>query len=247
MFTKTKTQEIHFTKDYGMFKLIGGNRNKNVSNYKKLKESIMQKHITESAIIVNEHMEIIDGQHRFWVLKDLGYEISYVIGKGLTKKDAQLLNIAGRTWSMYDFLKSYADDGIKEYTKTTDFLKNYNFKIIETLAMLSSKDHAAGLVADNFRKGEFVIVNLELAEKNAKDILSFKELYKGVRRRSFVFAMLTCFKTEGFDVETFRSKLSYQSEKLKEYARTQDCLLAIQSIYNYNTARSKKLRLVNDL
>ena len=113
--------------------------------------------------------------------------------------------------------------------------------------MLSSKDHASGRVADNFRKGEFVIVSLDLAEKNAKNILSFKELYKGVRRRSFVFAMLTCFKTEGFDVETFRSKLSYQSEKLKEYSRTQDCLLAIQTIYNYNTKQSSKIRLANDL
>ena len=247
MFTKTKTQEIHFTKDYEMFKLLKGNRDKNISNYKKLKESIMQKHITESAIIVNEHMEIIDGQHRYWALKDLGYEISYVIGEGLTKKDAQLLNIASRTWSMYDFLKSYADDGMKEYVRTKEFLKVYNFKIIETLAMLSNRDHARGSHATNFKNGTFTIVNYKLAEKYAKDILSFKELYKGVRRRSFVFAMLTCFKTEGFDVEIFRSKLSYQSEKLKEYARTQDCLLAIQSIYNYNTARSKKLRLVNDL
>ena len=247
MFTKAKTQEIHFTKDYGMFKILTGNRDKNQNNYKKLKKSIMQKHIAESAIIVNEHMEIIDGQHRYWVLKDLGYEISYVVGEGLTKKDAQLLNIAGSNWSLYDFLKSYTDDGIKEYTKVTEFFKTYNFKIIETLAMLSNKDHASEHVAVNFRKGDFVIVNLKLAEKNARDILSFKELYKGVRRRSFVFAMLICFKTKGFDVETFRSKLSYQSEKLKEYARTQDCLLAIQSIYNYNTARSKKLRLVNDL
>tara|TARA_R100001443_G_C3330510_1_gene172215 strand:+ start:81 stop:824 length:744 start_codon:yes stop_codon:yes gene_type:complete len=247
MFTKTKTQEIHFTKDYGMFKLLKGNRDKNQNNYRKLKKSIMQKYIKESPILVNEHMEIIDGQHRYWVLKDLGYEISYVIGEGLTKKDAQLLNIAGSNWSLYDFLKSYTDDGIKEYTKVTGFFKTYNFKIIETLALLSSKDHATGSVADNFRNGDFVIVNLELAEKNARDILSFKELYKGVRKRSFVFAMLTCFKTEGFDVETFRSKLSYQSEKLKEYSRTQDCLLAIQTIYNYNTKQSNKLRLVNDL
>ena len=110
MFTKAKTQEIHFTKDYGMFKILTGNRDKNQNNYKKLKKSIMQKHIAESAIIVNEHMEIIDGQHRYWVLKDLGYEISYVVGEGLTKKDAQLLNIAGSNWSLYDFLKSYTDD-----------------------------------------------------------------------------------------------------------------------------------------
>ena len=113
--------------------------------------------------------------------------------------------------------------------------------------MLSDKDYATELVADSFRRGEFVIVNLELAEENANNILSFKGLYKGVRRRSFVFAMLICFKTAGFDVETFRSKLSYQSEKLKEYGRTEDCLLAIQTIYNYNTSQSKKIRLVNDL
>ena len=38
MFTKAKTQEIHFTKDYGMFKILTGNRDKNQNNYKKLKK-----------------------------------------------------------------------------------------------------------------------------------------------------------------------------------------------------------------
>tara|TARA_A100001037_G_C14533840_1_gene364260 strand:+ start:299 stop:496 length:198 start_codon:yes stop_codon:yes gene_type:complete len=65
MFTKTKTQEIHFTKDYGIFKLLKENRDKDNPNYEQLKESIQTKHIKSAAVIVNEKMEILDGQHRF--------------------------------------------------------------------------------------------------------------------------------------------------------------------------------------
>ena len=38
MFTKTKTQEIHITKDYGMFKILKENRDKDNPNYKQLKD-----------------------------------------------------------------------------------------------------------------------------------------------------------------------------------------------------------------
>lgn len=53
---------IYETYDYSLFNLIGGNRLINVLNYKKLMKSIDEKQLL-IPILVNEKMEIIDGQH----------------------------------------------------------------------------------------------------------------------------------------------------------------------------------------
>ena len=247
MFTKTKIQEIHFTKDYGMFKIIKENRDKDNPNYKQLKESIQTKHIKSAAIIVNEKLEILDGQHRFWIFKELGLVVPYTIEVGGTEQDVRLLNTAGKKWSLYDHLTAYANAGLKEYKKTSKFLNHYGFKINETVAMLRSRTRVNGVVMTQFKQGFFKIADLDHAEKTAETILSFESVYKGVRRRSFVFAMLNCLQTKGFDPERLKRKIELQPNKLKAYLSWEECLVDIQKVYNFNEPQSKKLRLVNDL
>ena len=248
MFTKTKIQEIHFTKDYGMFKILQGNRDKyRNAAYFRLKSSIEKKHIQSSAIIVNEHMEIIDGQHRFWVCQELGLEVPYTIEVGATRDDAQLLNTAGRYWNIYDHLDAYADIGMKDYQTTSKFIDNHGFNIEEALALLTNTIAITGDMRYKFRGGTFKVKDLHLANKQANDILSFESLYDGVRRRSFVYAMLSCFSIPEFDIKRLRSKLAYQKNKLSEVNTKDGCLKELQAIYNYNSTDDKRLRLIRDL
>ena len=248
MFTKTKTKEILFTKDYGMFKILQGNRDKyKNSAYNRLKVSMKKKHIQSSAIIVNENMEIIDGQHRFWVCQELGLEVPYIIEVGATRDDAQLLNTAGRYWNIYDHLDAYANNGMKDYKVTLGFINKHGFNIEEALALLTNTIATTGDMRYKFRDGSFKVKDLNLANKQAQDILSFESLYDGVRRRSFVYAMLTCFSIPEFDVERLRSKLTYQKNKLSLVNTKDVCLKELQVIYNYNSKDEKRLRLISDL
>ena len=59
--------------DYSQFKYLGGNRD--ITHSKKLLESITQNGYFNVPILVNENMEIIDGQGRFEALKMLGLPI----------------------------------------------------------------------------------------------------------------------------------------------------------------------------
>ena len=248
MFKHNKKQEIHFTKDYEMFKILQGNRDKyRNAAYNRLKLSMEKKHILSSAIIVNEHMEIIDGQHRFWVCQELGLEVPYTIEVGATRDDAQLLNTAGRYWNIYDHLNAYADSGMKDYQTTLNFISKYGFNMDESMALLSNSTSATGDIRFKFRGGTFKVKDLHLANKQANDILSFESLYDGVRRRSFVYAMLTCFSIPNFDVKRLRSKLKYQKNKLSLVNTKDGCLKELQTIYNYNSTENKRLRLISDL
>lgn len=244
---KEQTQLIHFTKDYEMFKIIKENRNKDNPNYKQLKKSIQTKQIKSAAIIINEHMQIIDGQHRFWICQELGLEVPYTIEVGATEQDVRLLNTAGKNWSMYDHMTAYANAGLREYEKVKTFLNTYGFSINETLAMLRKRTRTNGPVVTQFKQGLFKVADLSHAEKTAETILSFEPIYQAARRRSFVFAMLDCLMVEGFDPERLKRKMKLQPNKIKAYVSWEECLLAIQKVYNYNETKERKLRLADDL
>jgi len=74
--------QVQTTMDYSMFKPIDGNRNKNELHIARLKTSMALNYLF-TVIIVNEKYEIIDGQHRFECIKDLGLPLYYIMCKGL--------------------------------------------------------------------------------------------------------------------------------------------------------------------
>lgn len=71
MQTLTSKFTVEETTDYGMFNFMKGNRSVNPFNLKRITES-MRERCLFSPILVNDNMEIIDGQHRFLAQKDLG-------------------------------------------------------------------------------------------------------------------------------------------------------------------------------
>ena len=74
MSNEIKIPKKYVTYDYSLFKFIDCNRN--VSHIKKLKESIESIDLTmHYPIIVNDNMEIVDGQPRFEVCKLIGKPI----------------------------------------------------------------------------------------------------------------------------------------------------------------------------
>lgn len=72
--------QVHTTKNYYLFKTINGNRDINQLHLTRLSESFKKRHLI-TIIIVNERFEIIDGQHRFLVSKDLNLPVYYTILK----------------------------------------------------------------------------------------------------------------------------------------------------------------------
>ena len=57
-------KNIHITKNYNDFKFVKGNRAINYTHVNNLVDSIKEKDL-QMPIIVDEKMNIIDGQHRF--------------------------------------------------------------------------------------------------------------------------------------------------------------------------------------
>ena len=65
---------IHVTKNYDMFKTVKGNREIDKGHVARLKKEIKKRDL-DLPIFINEHDEVVDGQHTLQARKELGYSM----------------------------------------------------------------------------------------------------------------------------------------------------------------------------
>ena len=230
---------VNKTNDYNMFSFIDGNRNINESQLTRLTKSIEDNYIP-IPIVVNEKKQIIDGQHRYTVVKSLNKPVYYIEIEGLRLAEVHTLNTIAKNWSHDDYMNSYADKGIGAYIKYREFKNKYNFSHNDSLALLNEK-RPGGSLWQRFKDGLLTITSYNNAVNKADKITMIKEYYDGYKRRAFIFAMMRVFNNKEYNHTEFLKKLSYQSTKLVDCTKAVEYLALIEEIYNYK--RKNKVRL----
>lgn len=238
--TVIDSKQVHTTTDYFLFKPIDGNRNKNLLHINRLKKS-MEEHYLFTIIIVNEKYEIIDGQHRFDVIQELGLPLHYIICKGYGLNEVHILNNNSKTWNADDYLIGYVNLGYKDYVKYKDFKEKFSIGHHECMSLLGGSTQGR-VPVDIFYKGEFKIKSLYEAENLMTKILLIEPYYTGVRRRSFIFAMIAMLKNENFDINEFIGKLRLQPTALTDCVNVVKYKELIEEIYNYRRREKVNLR-----
>jgi hypothetical protein len=230
---------VHTTTDYFLFKPIGGNRNKNLFHINRLKNSMAQNYLF-TAIIVNENHQIIDGQHRFEVIKELGLPLHYIICNGYSLNEVHILNQNAKNWSTDDYLQGYCDLGYKDYLLYKNFKDQYGFGHKNCLALITG----GKVPYEKFKSGEMVITNYFEATKIADNIMLVQPFYSktGIRSRSFVNSMISLSKNPNFEFTEFLQKLKLQPLALVDCASTTQCKSLIEEIYNYRRREKVNLR-----
>jgi hypothetical protein len=243
----TKTQEIplpkissevHFTRDYFMFRELEGNRALNPLHLKRLKAS-MEAHYLFSPIIVNENYEVIDGQHRLHCAEALGLPVYYIVCEGYGLREVQVLNASSKNWNADDYMHGYCDLGYKDYEVYKDFREKYGFGHRETQALLEG---AAIKSMQDFYLGKFRVKDKKKAEEMANKLTKLAPFFEGYKMRSFVFAMLHMFKQKGFEFDELIQKLELQPTAIKKCATIDQYKELIEGIYNYRRREKVNLR-----
>lgn len=235
------TNHVHTTKDYFLFKPIDGNRNVNKLHVSRLKKSMLKNYLF-TVMIVNENYEIIDGQHRFAVIKDLGLPLHYVKCEGYGLNEVHILNENSKNWSADDFLAGYCDLDKIDYKIYRRFKEKYRFGHNECMAMLTGANGGGGSAYELFRSGKFKVTHLDEATEEAEMIWQLKDLYDGFRRRSFVYAMLQLFDKENFEFSEFLQKVKNQPSVLTDCSTSDQYIALIEEIYNYRRRQKVNLR-----
>ena len=232
--------QVYTTTDYFMFKPIDGNRHKNLLHLKRLKDSIVNNYLF-TVIIVNDNYQIIDGQHRFEIIKELGLPLNYIICEGYGLKEVHILNANSKTWTTDDYLDGYCNLGYKEYLKYRDFKDKYDFNHNVCIAILGkNRDNTESI--KRFWNGEFEILDINKSTEIADKIMMFAPFYEGFKRRTFILSLLNLFDNPNFEFTEMIQKLKIQPTALVDCVNVGQYTSLIEEIYNYKRRIKVNLR-----
>lgn len=230
------------TKDYSIFKKNAANRDMVESNVLKIMNSIKQRNLLEfRPILVNEKMEIIDGQHRLEACKRLGIEVCYIIQSGASDKDMYLLNENQRSWSTSDYLNYFCAQEKEEYIKLRSFMKKTNLKVRDAMTLLTGKP--GGKDYYYFKKGEYKHP-VHLEEFSITKLDNFKIFcdfirIKTVGNKNYLNAsgLLASFcsflNIKEVNFQVFMKKLEIRLDLFRPCTKVTDYLNLFKLIYNY--------------
>jgi hypothetical protein len=193
-----------------------------------------------TVLIVNENFEIIDGQHRFEVIKELKLPLNYIVCAGYGLKEVHILNQITKTWSAEDYLDGYCNLNYPDYLQFRQFKEIYGFGHTESVSILTGSNTKTA--HQTFNSGNFKVKNYKEACETAEKILLIAPYYEGYKRKNFIFTMLNLFKNPFYSHVEFLQKLKLQPSELMDCTRVTQYLSVIEKIYNYHRREKVNLR-----
>ena len=242
---REKTYSVYVTRDYSIFKRLIGNRDIPESRISKIVESIQTIGWVHNPIIVNEKMEVIDGQGRLTALQRLKMPIEYIIAEGAGNKECIYMNMNMVNWKLPDFIKSYAEQGNENYQRLLSLMQRYangNLDIISTAVYRVSKskhrDIKQGILQLTEEQYRAAVPRLEYI----KPIL--EEIDEKKLPGSIVTLMQTLIYYYDYP-EVDKDRLRYSVEKniynATPWVLNTDCEREVENCYNYGLGLEKKI------
>jgi len=252
---------VYKTNDLSIFKQIEGNRPPNPQHVRRLTQSIKENGLLCNPILVNEHFEVIDGQHRLLAAKNAESEIYYIVLIGYKLDQVHTLNLNQKNWNRKDFMNGYAEMGITSYIKLKEFYKKYNcFTLVSCVQLCSQVASSSGTsVANKYRSNKIEIVmnqkevfeegtwlgkSFKKGEKIAEQLILLKPYYTGYNRGAFVSSIISLliYKEDVFDFNEFMHKVRLQPTALVDCTTVGAYKALIEDIYNYRSRNKVNLR-----
>lgn len=233
-------KEIKVTNKYELFKRLEGNRAIDDRRTERIKRSILKVGYITSPILVNENMEIIDGQGRFEALKQLQLPIEYIVQEGVGIKECVAMNVHQTNWKQIDYINSYADRGVQSYIYIRDLMQRFNINNTSVVAVATLG--IGHFRTDHIRSGELEITQEEY-EKAIKKLEFFKEILEGysdiTRILLFYKGLLYCAEIDGIDLNRLKEKAieTLETGKLPPMPTVEEVVQFIETIYNRNSKR----------
>lgn len=207
---------IYKTKNYEVFKFIGGNRTIRPGNIEKMRQSMIEQQLV-IPICVNENFEIIDGQHRFTVCKELKKPVYYYVQDGYRLPEVERANRSNTNWSLNDFLHSFTHKNNENYIKVESICDQYNViasDVIRVIAKALNK-RPRHVVAEF--KDEKLIFSDEMYEQ-VTDFFESHALFKdfpSCKSPKFIYSYLELYFHQRYNHEHMIDKYNKLGSQMK--------------------------------
>ena len=246
-------KEVNQTVNYSMFKRLSGNRSIPVSRVNKIKNSILSVGYVTSPIIVNENLEIIDGQGRLEALKQLSLPVEYIIHENAGINECRAMNLYQTNWTMTDYIESYAEEGIESYVLLNEFVKKY--KKLGLNPVINAITGLDGADTNSIKNGLFSHTNEDGRYTYAEGMLNYELKFTEIatkihgNKQSLFMAIGYAYKRFGCDhrmEDILLDSLTKYYLKAIPFSNKVEALDTISNIYNMCVKGKNKIYLKSD-
>lgn len=235
---------IQETTDYDQFKFIEGNRELSRGHIERIKSSIEKNgnFLNTSPILVNEKMQIIDGQHRFVAAKELEVPVFYTVGNGMRLNEARAMNILNKNWHPIDYARSYASTGNRAYSTYLKLRMEFDTSHATTLVYINY--HEENRLHSKFRNGELLIKNVEKTRAWLSDLNNIvAESVRFKANGAPAKALLRTMQSENYESDRMLRKVKQYPDFLKGYGDMESQLRQLETLYNKGFSEANRVRL----
>ena len=262
---KVTSVEIYETYNLDKFVVADWNRDIRTEKVKSLSER-MKTFFLAFTIVVNELLEIIDGQHRFHALKLYNeYRISvglkpiplrYEIKVGWGMKECKELNSETSIFSNEDVLKQEVYNGNENYELYGEFKKEYPFLGHNTIIGLLSGNikNTKGGENKSFKIGKFKVKDYQESIELTNKIIDIVETGiiplgdRGNPQTTYTLSILPFIVSKKYDhqlmIKQINNRNKYTKDSLPESTKLTTCKYYIQKLYNNDTDKKDKISIL---
>ncbi len=246
MSVKNEEMCVYSTTEYTEIKHIQGNRLVNPRNVELIKVSMSDKQLIVPAIL-NENMEVIDGQHRLEACKQLSLPFYYIVVDGYHLHEVQKINANMKNWSLPDFLDSFIDlyklgnHEYRHYVELKNFMDDTGLPIATALALSDLTAHR-NILLESFKNGEFQFRDINTARQIADALKDFEQYdaHKW-KQSSFAKVFSSLYLNDAYSHDMMLKNLPFKWDLLKLMGNDTSTRTYLIDIYNHRTPRAKKL------
>lgn len=236
-----KQKTIQNTKDYLIFKKLEGNRPVVNRRVNKIIASIQNVGYITSPLIVNEKMEVIDGQGRLEALEQLKMPVEYIVHPGIGINECIAMNINQGNWSLKDYIESYATRGNKSYQRLEQLIKEYplaNLDVIATAALRINK------ITGTMVKDGSLVLTEEQYDKAVERLNYAYEIFDLVDKTAvrggilnLIQVILYCYDYEEMDLKRLKEQVTKNIYVCRPWNNIDTCFNEIEELYNRNISK----------
>lgn len=245
MLTHTiSTVAVFQTDQYNNFSMIPGNREINLHKVEKIIKEIeagndMLRYYPIQVRLVNGKLEILDGQHRFFISKKLKRPVFYIlVSETKSMHDIAKVNSNVETWKDDHFINCYMMNGNNQqhYRLLKEFSDTYKFSMGICLNLLhdGNPGNATGSNATlraKFEEGQFEVLKHDEAVRVAEMVKQFSS-FSNWRGRTFILAIYRISQAGKIAIEDLAAACKKNSELLTKQAHFKDYIVKLEYIIN---------------
>lgn len=238
-----KNSDVKETRNYDQFTIGDFNRGIKPGNLKKLDKSVQRVGWLKHPIMVNENMEIIDGQHRFVYAKEHNLPVYYIVIGGLGKEDCVTMNNIRMAWNLADYINFYAKQGIDNYVILKNIIEKYTFASPTTLIGIVKTTGAGGSLLGAVKNGTFSVSTREYNKAIEK-----LEFLKGIvqyvlstssRPSAIINAIAFAYDCPGVNKARLARQIKNYISMTTPAANLDMALKEVEKLYNYRNPRGE--------